>query len=105
MSAYGCYVRFTAAPGQRDALVAHLLRAAASMEQIPECALYVVSISPTELETVWVTELWRSQAAHDASLTVPGAQEAIRQVIPLLAGAPEKIDVAPVGGKGFALAE
>ena len=29
MSAYGCYVKFTAQPGQRDALVEHLLSAAA----------------------------------------------------------------------------
>jgi hypothetical protein len=31
------------------------------------------------------------------------AQEAISQVLPLLAGSPEKIDVLPVGGKGLTL--
>ncbi len=104
MSAYGCYVKFIAQPGQRDALVEHLLRAAAFVEKTAGCELYIINTSPTEPESVWVTELWRSQEAHDASLTVEGAQAAIKQVLPLLAGRPEKIDLLPVGGKGLTLA-
>jgi quinol monooxygenase YgiN len=104
MSAYGCYVKFTAQPEQRDALVEHLLRAAALIEKAAGCELYIINTSPTEPESVWVTEVWRSQQEHDASLTIPGAQEAIKQVLPLLAGSPEKIDVLPVGGKGLILA-
>ncbi|MFL5659281.1 MAG: putative quinol monooxygenase [Ktedonobacteraceae bacterium] len=101
MSAYGCYVKFTARPGQRDALVEHLLRAAARVSNVAGCELYLINTSPTEPESVWVTEVWRSQQEHDASLTTPDAQEAIKQVLPLLAGLPEKIDVLPVGGKGL----
>ena len=101
MNAYGCYVKFTAQPGQRAALVVQLLQAAASAGQAAGCALYIINTSPTEPEVVWVTEVWDSQEAHDASLTSEAAQATIKQVFPLLAGAPEKIDVAPVGGKGF----
>ncbi len=101
MSAYGCYVKFTAWPGQRAALVEHLLRAAAGFSNVAGCELYIINTSPTEPESVWVTEVWRSQQEHDASLTIEGAQEAIEQVLPLLAGSPEKIDVLPVGGKGL----
>ncbi len=104
MSAYGCYVKFTTRPGQRDALVVHLLSAAAEVSKVAGCEVYIVNISPTEPESVWVNEVWRSQEEHDASLTAPGAQEAISHVLPLLAGSPEKIDVLPVGGKGFTLA-
>lgn len=104
MSTYGCYVKFTTQPGKRDALVEHLLRAAASAGQAAGCELYIVNTSPSEPESVWVTEIWRSQEEHDASLTVEGAQEAIKQVLPLLAGPPEKIDVQPVGGKGLTTA-
>jgi quinol monooxygenase YgiN len=104
MTAYGCYVKFTAQPGRRDTLVEHLLRAAAFVERAAGCELYIINTSPTEPECVWVTEVWRSQQEHDASLTVEGAQEAIKQVLPLLAGVPEKIDVLPVGGKGLSLA-
>jgi len=104
MSAYGCYVKFTAQPGQRDALVQHLLNAAAFVEKTAGCQLYIINTSPTEPESVWVTEVWRSQQEHDASLTIEGAQAAIKQVLPLLAGSPEKIDLLPVGGKGLTLA-
>ena len=101
MSAYGCYVKFTSRPGQRDALVEHILSAAAFVEKAAGCELYIINTSPTEPESVWVTEVWRSQEERDASLTIEGAQAAIKQVLPLLAGSPEKIDVLPVGGKGF----
>jgi len=104
MNAYGCYVKFTAQPGQRDALVEHLLSAAALVSQVAGCEVYIINTSPTEPESVWVTEVWRSQEEHDASLTIEGAQAAIKQVLPLLAGSPEKIDVLPVGGKGLTLA-
>ncbi len=104
MTAYGCYVKFIAQPGQRDTLAEHLLRAATFVEKAPGCMLYIINTSPTEPECVWVAEVWRSQQEHDASLTVEGAQEAIKQVIPLLAGMPEKIDVLPIGGKGLNLA-
>ncbi|MDQ2904953.1 MAG: putative quinol monooxygenase [Ktedonobacteraceae bacterium] len=104
MGAYGCYVKFTARPGQRDALVEHLLRASALVEAAAGCQLYIINTSATEPESVWVTEVWRSQQEHDASLTIEGAQTAIKQVLPLLAGSPEKIDVQPVGGKGLTLA-
>ena len=104
MRAYGCYVKFTARPGQRDALVEHLLRAADGVAQVAGCEVYLINTSPTEPETVWVTEVWKSQQAHDASLALEGAQELIKHVVPLLAGPPEKIDVVPVGGKGMILA-
>ncbi len=104
MSTYGCYVKFTAQPGQRNALVEHLLSAAALVEKAAGCELYLINTSPIEPESVWVTEVWRSQEEHNASLAIEGAQAAIKQVLPLLAGPPEKIDVLPVGGKGFTLA-
>jgi quinol monooxygenase YgiN len=103
MSAYGCYVKFTARPGQRDTLVEHLLRAATAVKSVAGCELYLINTSPTDPESVWVTEVWRSREEHGASLTTPDTQEAIRQVLPLLAGSPEKIDVLPVGGKGLTL--
>jgi quinol monooxygenase YgiN len=73
MSAYGCYVKFTARPGQRDALVEHLLHAAAGVRAVAGCQLYLINTSPTEPECVWVTEVWRSQQEHDAALAIEGA--------------------------------
>jgi quinol monooxygenase YgiN len=96
------YVRFTARPGQRDTLAAVLLEAARGARDAPGCELYIVGISPTEADTVWVTEVWNSRAEHDASLTVPGARALIERALPLLAGAPESIETLPLGGKGIA---
>lgn len=103
MSAYGCYVKFTARSGQRDTLVEYLLGVARLIEETAGCELYIINTSATEPECVWVTELWRSQEEHDASLTLERAQAAIKRVVPLLASSPEKVDVLPVGGKGFTL--
>ncbi|HEV2460350.1 MAG TPA: antibiotic biosynthesis monooxygenase [Ktedonobacterales bacterium] len=103
MSAYGCYVKFTAQLGQRDVLVEHLVRAAAFAQNTAGCQLYLINTSPAEQESVWVTELWGSQQEHDASLSGEGAQAAIQQVLPLLVGPPEKFDLVPVGGEGLLL--
>lgn len=89
MGIYGCYVKFTARPGQRDALVEHLLSAASGLREIAGCQLYLINTSPTEPQSVWVTEVWQSQQEHDASLHTPDAQAAISRVLPLLA-APHK---------------
>jgi quinol monooxygenase YgiN len=103
MSSYGCYVKFTARPGQRDVLVEHLLGAAVQAETTAGCQLYLINTSPTEPASVWVTEVWASQDEHDASLRSEEARAAIAHVLPLLAGSPDKIDLVPVGGKGLAL--
>jgi quinol monooxygenase YgiN len=104
MSRYGCYVKFTALPGQRDMLIELLLRGVAGVEEAPGCELYIINTSPAEPERVWVTEVWRSQEEHDASLSNADTQALIKQVLPLLVGSPERIDVRPVGGKGLAMA-
>ena len=101
MSRVGLYVKFKMQPGQRDALLEMLLASAQQMESSPGCELYLVNTSPTEADVVWVTEVWSSMAAHDASLSLPGAAEAIKRALPLLAGPPERINVVPVGGKGL----
>lgn len=101
MGAYGFYVKLLARPGQRDTLVELMLQAAARAEEVPGCELYIVNTSPTEPESVWVTEVWRSLEEHEASLSIEGVQELIKQARPLLAGPPERIEVLPVGGKGL----
>lgn len=80
MSAFGCSVKFTAQPRQGDALVEHLLQAAAGVRSVGGCLLYLMNTSPTEPESVWVTDVWRSQEEHDASLTIEGAKAAISHV-------------------------
>src|SRR2546421_5774091 len=101
MSRIGSYIKFTAHPGQRDALVEHLLAAANSVSSLAGCELYIINTPPTEPDVVWVTEVWSSPADRDAPLTAEGASASIQQVLSLLAAPPERIDVLPIGGKGL----
>jgi quinol monooxygenase YgiN len=100
MSKFGLYSKITTHPGQRDALVAVLLDAAALMQHVSGCELYVVNVSPTEPEVIWVTEAWSSAEAHQASLTLDGIKETIKRGRPLIAGG-ERIEIVPIGGKGL----
>jgi quinol monooxygenase YgiN len=98
---YASYVRFTARPGQRDALIDLLLQAAESLSETDECELYVINASQDEEDAVWVTEIWESEAASRAALKVEGAAENIQKVLALLAERPEKVTLEVVGGKGL----
>jgi quinol monooxygenase YgiN len=100
MSKFGLYGKITTQPGQRDALVAILLEAAATLPDAPGCELYIVNLSPTEPDAVWVTEVWESAEAHAASLTRPDIRAIIERGRPLIAGG-ERIEVTPIGGKGL----
>jgi quinol monooxygenase YgiN len=100
MSKFGLYGKIIVQSGQRDALVAILLEAAALMQHVPGCELYIVNISPTEPDVMWMTEVWTSQAAHEASLTKDEIKALIKRGMPLIVGG-ERIEIVPIGGKGI----
>lgn len=104
MAGVGRYMKFTAQPGRGDELAELLLRAAGSLNDTPGCELYLINRSPEEPEVVWVTELWLSQDALEASLDQLRSEDAkaqIDELTALLAGPPERIDLEPVGGVGY----
>ena len=98
---YGMHVRFTAAPGRADELEAILLQAAEELRADEACRLYMISRSPADAETIWVTEAWTSRDAHAASLEDPAARVLIDRALPLMAGPPEADELRPSGGKGL----
>ena len=98
---FGMHVQFTAKPGRGDELEAILLEAAQGLEGAAACRLYVISRSPADAETVWVTEAWTSREAHEDSLKDPGTRALIQQALPLLARQPEGQELRPSGGKGL----
>ncbi len=100
MNKYGAYVKFTAKPGERDALAGILLEAAAGLQAMTECEVYIINTSDAEPDAIWVTEVWNSAEAHKASLGDPATKEAIARAMPLIAGV-ESIPVVPLGGKGL----
>jgi quinol monooxygenase YgiN len=91
-----------ALPGQGDALLALLLQAADLVATAPGCEVWIVNRVPDDPDAVWITEVWRSEADHAASLTVEAVREIITLARPLIAGMGERFILEPVSGKGLA---
>ncbi len=98
---YGLFGKMRSHPGRRDALIAHLLHAADLLRDLDGCYLYIVSSALDDLDGVWVTEMWRSQADHQASLTHQAFRDLIAVARPLIAEMPERFEFTPLGGKGL----
>jgi quinol monooxygenase YgiN len=95
---YGLISKITAAAGQRDALANILVEGTAAM---PGCLSYVIAADTREPDALWVTEVWESQASHQASLQLPAVQAAIAKGRPLIAGFSNRVETAPIGGHGI----
>ncbi|MAT42899.1 MAG: antibiotic biosynthesis monooxygenase [Anaerolineaceae bacterium] len=97
---YGLIGKIIAVPGQRETLCAILMEGMASM---PGCLSYIVGLDVTDMDAVWVTEVWENQASHQASLSLPSVQAAITKGRPLIAGFGERFETTPLGGFGFSI--
>jgi quinol monooxygenase YgiN len=95
---YGLIGQIKAVPGKRDDLAAILVDASAGM---PGCLSYIVAKDPADADAVWVTEVWETEAAHQASLAIPAVKQAIAKGRPLIAGFAERHTTEPVGGYGL----
>lgn len=101
MARFGLHGSIVAQPGQGDALVEHMLEASRLMDDAPGCELYLVSTSETDDdEAVWITEIWRTEADHDGSLSLPGVPDLIGRARPLIAGMGDSQRLVPIGGVG-----
>ena len=78
-----------------------MLGVAQLLAEVPGCELYVINTSAADTDTIWVTEVWSTQGELDASLTLDSVKASVEQVMALLAGLPERIDILPMGGKGL----
>jgi quinol monooxygenase YgiN len=96
---YGLIGKMKVVPGQRDALAEILLQ---GLQEMPGCLSYVVAHDPADADALWITEVWDSQASHQASLSLPAVQQAISRGRPLIAGFGERFETMPVGGHGLA---
>jgi quinol monooxygenase YgiN len=99
---YGLIGKMTAVPGQRDALIEILLEGVSGM---PGCLSYIVAKDPVDANAIWITEVWNSKESHEASLSLPAVQEAIKRGKPLIAGFGDSFTTIPVGGHGLASAK
>jgi quinol monooxygenase YgiN len=87
-------------PGQRDAVVALLLRDVEEIKAVG-CDLYVVSVSDDKPDTIFITEIWKTADAHKASLQLPSVKAAIAEAMPMLSGEFEQVTYSVVGGLGL----
>lgn len=97
---YGRFGKMGVKPGERDRVVAILLRDVAALREVG-CELYVVHRSEGEPDAVWVTEVWATREAHRASLALPSVRAAIAEAMPLLSGEFESVELDVVGGLGL----
>lgn len=88
-------------PGKRDEMIGILKASAASM---PGCFSYVVAKDATDENMLWVTEVWDSQASHDASLSLPAVKQAIPHGQALVANFERVAVTTPVWGAGLSRA-
>ena len=97
--AYGYLGSMRTKPGHRDDVVAILLSGADGL-RAAGCLLYVVSVSDTDPDAIWVFETWQSKEHHDASLQLPETRAAIGQAMPMLTGEFTSQETTVVGGLG-----
>ena len=97
---YGYIGSMRVKPGHRDDVAAILLSAAAGLRELG-CQLYVVSLSESDDDAIWVSEVWQSQQEHDASLQTAEAREAIDKAMPMLTGEFTSQELTVVGGLGI----
>lgn len=95
---YGLHGKMIAQPGQRDALIGHLLEGSGSMDGN---YLYVVSADPNDPDAIWIYEVWESAQHHQDSLKLEQVQATIARARPLIAGFADRLEFIPLGGAGL----
>jgi quinol monooxygenase YgiN len=100
MSQIARYGKSVVREGNGDELARQLLAAARELESEPGCQLYLINRQADDADTVWVTEIWRSQADLDASLERIRDSANVAEVMSLVESF-ETIELELLGGKGL----
>jgi quinol monooxygenase YgiN len=87
--------------GNRDALVAKFLEAAAIQRDNPDCEVMFVSQSPVDQTVVYLTEVWTNEEAWEKATRSPEISAWGEGMSMLVAAEPESVRLAPIGGKGL----
>lgn len=102
MEPVGRYVRMVAQPGKGEELAERMLAVAEELRETAGCLLYLINRVAGDPDTIWVTELWRSQEDIDSALASEGAKAAMPGVLALVdRERTERIDLEPAGGVGY----
>ncbi len=93
---YAIIGQMLSAPGKRDELIGYLTEGSAEMAGNLS---YVIWRDKADENSIWITEVWKDEASHKASLGLPQVQEAIRKARPVIAGFGARAEVERAGGK------
>ena len=75
--------KITLAEGQREAFIEIL---EAGTQNMPGNISYTVTKDIADDNLIWIAEVWESEAAHKASLSLPSVIEAITKGRPMITG-------------------
>jgi len=90
---YALIGQMMAAPGKREELIGYLRESSKDMPGNLACQIWR---DKGDANSVWITEVWRDEASHKASLGLPQVQEAIRKARPIIAGFGARAEVEKV---------
>jgi quinol monooxygenase YgiN len=62
------------------------------------CIQYTVGVAAADEVTIWASEVWESKQAHEASLELPEAKEAIAKAMPMLTRDFTRVETEMRGG-------
>ena len=82
---FGMQAVLTATPNEGQALAQIMLEASAIVASLQGCELYVVQQALTDETKVLITEVWASQADHQASLSNEQVRALIGRAKPIIA--------------------
>jgi quinol monooxygenase YgiN len=95
---YGLIGNVVAVSGKRNELAEVLVTGVADM---PGCLSYIVALDPGDPNVIWITEVWESEQAHMASLSLASVKESIAKGRPLISVMGESTVTTPIGGHGL----
>lgn len=99
MTKFGYLATMRTHPGKRDEVVKLLLTDPEALRPLG-CHVYVVGVAESDPDLIWVTEVWDSKDAHQASLLDPEVQAGIAAAMPMLTGEFTGQELTVPGGLG-----
>ena len=78
--------RIVALPGKRDALADILLK---GFRNMPGCLKYIIAKDPRDKSSVWINEVWQSEASHRSALSHRQMKAVTSAALPMIAGVGE----------------
>jgi quinol monooxygenase YgiN len=85
MAGFAVYGRMTAKPGLRDAVIDALHASIAALGEPAGLCDYTVNVAFDDPDTLWITQIWTTKAAHDAATGTEANKARTRALADLLA--------------------